>query len=148
MSSIYSQSRSSVPPPPPQDCIYRSNELIIWKMNPLVVPVTSVKFNSASMGIIACVMSNEYFTKTLMSLVRLNIFEFASKTFISIQGNWAARDFITSLRKTSLSPRSSPLGTFRAEERLRLSGRNSILMTQINVYITNPVVYKNKFVQF
>ena len=31
--------------------------------------------------------------------------------------------------KTSVSPRSSPLGTFRAEERLGLSDRNSILMT-------------------
>ena len=30
--------------------------------------------------------------------------------------------------KTSVSPRS-PLGTFRAEERLRLSDGNSILMT-------------------
>ena len=38
------------------------------------------------------------------------------------------------------SARSSPMGTFRAEERLRLSGRNSILMTQTNVYIINPVV--------
>ena len=44
------------------------------------------------------------------------------------------------LAKTSVSPGSSPLGTFREEERLRLSGRNSILMTQINVYIINPVV--------
>ena len=34
----------------------------------------------------------------------------------------------------------SPLGPFRAEERLRLRGRNSILMTQINVYIINLVV--------
>ena len=42
--------------------------------------------------------------------------------------------------KTSVSPRSSPLGTFRAEERLRLSDRNSILMTQINVYSINSVV--------
>ena len=42
--------------------------------------------------------------------------------------------------KTSVSPRSSPLGTFRVEERLRLSDRNSILMTQINVYLINPVV--------
>ena len=42
--------------------------------------------------------------------------------------------------KTSISPRSSPLGTFRTEERLQLSGRNSILMTQINVYIINPAV--------
>ena len=32
------------PPPPPQDSI---KELIIWKMNPLVVSVTSVKFKSA-----------------------------------------------------------------------------------------------------
>ena len=31
-------------------------------------------------------------------------------------------------------------GTFRAEERLRLSDRNSILLTKINVYIKNPVV--------
>ena len=42
--------------------------------------------------------------------------------------------------KTSVSPRSSLLGTFREDERLRLSGRNSILMTQSNVYIINPVV--------
>ena len=40
--------------------------------------------------------------------------------------------------KTSVSPRSSPLGTFRAEERLRPRDRNSILMMQINVYIINP----------
>ena len=44
------------------------------------------------------------------------------------------------LAKTSVSPGSSPLGTFREEERLRLSGRNSILMTQINDYIKIPVV--------
>ena len=42
--------------------------------------------------------------------------------------------------KTFVTPRSSPLGTFRAEECLRLSGRNSILMMQLNVYIINPVV--------
>ena len=42
--------------------------------------------------------------------------------------------------KTSISPRSSPPGTFREEERLRLSSRNSILMMQTNVYIINPVV--------
>ena len=42
--------------------------------------------------------------------------------------------------KTSVSPRSSSLGAFREEERLRLSGKNSILMTQINVYIINSVV--------
>ena len=42
--------------------------------------------------------------------------------------------------KTSVSPRSSPLGTFRAEERLRPRDRNSILMMQINVYIINLVV--------
>ena len=35
---------------------------------------------------------------------------------------------------------SSPLGTFREEERLRLSDGNSIRMTQINVYIINSVV--------
>ena len=42
--------------------------------------------------------------------------------------------------KTSVSPHSSPLGTFRKDERLRLRGRNSILMTQPNVYKINPVV--------
>ena len=47
----------------------------------------------------------------------------------------------------AVSPSSSPPGTFRAEERLRLSDRNSILMTQINVYIMSPVVMeKCKFV--
>ena len=35
-----------------------------------------------------------------------------------------------SLRKADVSPRLSPLGTFREEERLRLSNRNSILMMQ------------------
>ena len=43
--------------------------------------------------------------------------------------------------KASVSPRSSPPGTFRKEERLRISDRNSILMTQSNVYIMNSVVY-------
>ena len=37
----YSQTKSSVPP---QDSV---SELIIWKMNPLVVPVTGVKFKVA-----------------------------------------------------------------------------------------------------
>ena len=32
---------------------------------------------------------------------------------------------------------------FRVEEPLRLSGRNSILMTQFNIYIKNPVVMSN-----
>ena len=37
----YSQGRSRVP------AKGSINELIIWKMNPLVVPITSVKFKSA-----------------------------------------------------------------------------------------------------
>ena len=41
---------------------------------------------------------------------------------------------------TAVSPCSSQLGTIHQEERLRLSDRNSILMTKINVYIVNPVV--------
>ena len=45
-----------------------------------------------------------------------------------------------SLRKHPFLTNSSPLGTFRAGERLRLRGRNSILMTQINVFIINPIV--------
>ena len=47
---------------------------------------------------------------------------------------------IDSLRKHPFLTSSSPLATFRAEERLRLRGRNSILITQINVFIINPVV--------
>ena len=39
--TFYSQTKSSVPP---QDSI---SELIIWKMKPLVVPVTGVKFKAA-----------------------------------------------------------------------------------------------------
>ena len=35
--------------------------------------------------------------------------------------------------KTSVSPRYSPLGTFRAEKRLRLSGRISILISLHNI---------------
>ena len=40
---VFTNKTGQAYPPPPQDSI---NELIIWKMNPLVVPVTSVKFNS------------------------------------------------------------------------------------------------------
>ena len=39
-------------------------------------------------------------------------------------------------------------GTFRMKESLRLSDRNSILMTQINVHKINPVGSKYKFVTF
>ena len=49
---------------------------------------------------------------------------------------------LTSLQKTAVSPWtpcSSPLGMFCEEEHLWLSDRNSILMTYINVYITNLV---------
>ena len=42
--------------------------------------------------------------------------------------------------KTSISLHFTLLGTFCVEERLGLSDRNSILMTQINIYIKNPVV--------
>ena len=41
-------------------------------MNPLVVPITGVKFQSA---ISAWIMSSEYFTRTSLYLVRLEIFE-------------------------------------------------------------------------
>ena len=36
---------------------------------------------------------------------------------------------LTNVAEIDVSPRSSSLRTFRAEERLRLSDRNSILMT-------------------
>ena len=47
---------------------------------------------------------------------------------------------IRSLRKQTFCLVHRRWGTFREEERLRLSDRNSILMTYINVYIINPVV--------
>ena len=45
----------------PQDSII---ELIIWKMNPLVVLVSFVKSHEIQIGISACVMSSEYLTTT------------------------------------------------------------------------------------
>ena len=48
--------------------------------------------------------------------------------------------WIRSLRKQTFRLVHRRWGTFREEERLRLSDRNSILMTYINVYIINPVV--------
>ena len=57
----------------PQDSI---NELIIWKVNPVVVPVT------IQIGIPACVIRSEYFTKTSLYLVRLKISDWLKlKTF-------------------------------------------------------------------
>ena len=47
---------------------------------------------------------------------------------------------IRSLRKQTFRLVHCRWGTFREEERLRLSDRNPILMTYINVYIINPVV--------
>ena len=47
---------------------------------------------------------------------------------------------LNSLRKHPFLLALRRWGRFAAEERLRLSGRNSVLMTQINVYIINPVV--------
>ena len=47
---------------------------------------------------------------------------------------------IRSLRKQTFRLVHRRWGTFREEERLRLSDRNSILMTYINVYMINPVV--------
>ena len=41
---------------------------------------------------------------------------------------------------TAVSHCSSPLERFGEEEHLRLSNRNTILMTEINVYIINRVV--------
>ena len=56
------------------------------------------------------------------------------------------------VKNASVSPHSSSMETFREEERLRLSDRNSILMMQTNVYIIDPVVTgvpnTNYFVQF
>ena len=65
-------------------------------MNPLVVPVTGV--NSA------CVMSSEYFTRTSLYLVRLEIFEWIKllrRHLHQFQENGAGRNFITASRVNS-----------------------------------------------
>ena len=82
----------------PQDSI---NEMIIRKMNPLVVPVTARCQIQSSIS--ACVMSSEYFTRTLY-LVRLKTFEwikFLRRHLHQIQENGAGRNFITAPRVNS-----------------------------------------------
>ena len=46
-----------------------------------------------------------------------------------VRTDFKVRGFGSSLGKQPFSPRSSPLGTFREEELLQLSDRNSKLMT-------------------
>ena len=63
----------------PQDSIF---ELIVWKMNPFVVPLPGVA----------------YFTRTSMYLVILKIFrwiKFLPRHLHQFQGNWGGRNFIT-----------------------------------------------------
>ena len=63
-------------------------------MKPLVVPVTGV--NSA------CVISSEYFTRTSLYLVRLEIFEWIKLRHLQqFQENGAGRNFITASRVNS-----------------------------------------------
>ena len=62
------------------------NELIIWKMNPLVVPVQS--------GISGCVMSSEYFTRTSLYLIWSD--------WKSLNGLSFLEDIYTKFRKTEL----------------------------------------------
>ena len=82
----------------PQDSI---NELNIWKMNPLIVPVTVVKFKLAFLHAQWAV---NIFTRTFLYLVRLKIFEWIKlvrRHLHQIQGNWAGRNFVTELRVNS-----------------------------------------------
>ena len=78
----------------PQDSI---NELIIWKNESLS---HSRNQHEIQIGIPACVMSSEYFTRTSLYLVRFEdlwVDKIALKTLTSIQGNWAGRNVITAL---------------------------------------------------
>ena len=50
-------------------------------------------------------------------------------SILNIQHESLFQQSVIQPAKTTVSPRSSPLRTFRSEERLRLSDRNSILMT-------------------
>ena len=74
------------------------------------------------------IQSSVYVSRNLYPILQ------ASTLFGDCKSHWHI-----SLQK-HVSPRFLPLGTFRTEEHLWLSGRNSILMTQINVDIINPVV--------
>ena len=52
------------------------------------------------MGIPACVLNSEYFTRTSLYLVRLKIFKwvkFHRRHLRQIQGNLAGRNFVTEL---------------------------------------------------
>ena len=73
-------------------------------MNPFVVPVTSVKFKPAFLHRSAGVMSSEYFTRTSLYLVRLEIFEWIKllrRHLHQFQENGAGRNFITASRVNS-----------------------------------------------
>ena len=64
----------------------------------------SCNYCQIQIGIPACAMSSEYFTRTSLYLVRLKIFEwikFVRRHLHQIQGNWAGRNFITELRVNS-----------------------------------------------
>ena len=80
---VYSQSRSRVPP---QDSI---NKLIIWKMNLLVVPVTRVKLMNNLLELV-CIWSD-------WKPLNLELIKILGRHLYQIQGNWAARNFVTEI---------------------------------------------------
>ena len=70
----------------PQDSI---NESIFWKMNPLVVPVTGVKFNSA------------FCLRRELLCIWTDWKPLNGWNLHQIQGNWASRNFLTASRLNS-----------------------------------------------
>ena len=61
------------------------NELIIWKMNPQVIPMTIVS------------NSNWHSCMHKEQIENLWMDKIASKTYLSVQRNWAGRNFTTAL---------------------------------------------------
>ena len=93
---------------------YRLNSRKFYCMK-FILPERSLKQPKATRVCFRLInQSNRSISVGLLFLVSLRVF--------------TSRSYENSLRK-HVSPRSSPLRTFRADEGLRLSDRNSILMT-------------------
>ena len=91
---LYSQGMSNVPPKILLMIDYLKNESVSRYHN----------YCQIQISIPACVMSSEYFKRTSLYLVRLQIFEwikFLRGHLHQIQGNWDDRNFLTALRVNS-----------------------------------------------
>ena len=94
-SNVYSQARSILPQKIPlMNWLFEKNESVSRSFNWCQIWI----------GIPACVMSSQYFTRTSLHLVRLKIFERIKCLrghLHQIQGNWAGRNFVSESRVNS-----------------------------------------------